>query len=69
MDIFNNNMLNLGYYEVSKRFLAKMFNNLEINISKHSNNVESITAYENGNIVDIPVDILEQVKTDINSSL
>lgn len=69
MDIFNNNMLNLGYYEVSKRFLAKMFNNIEINISRHDNNVESITAYQNGNIVDIPQDILNEVQIDINNSL
>ena len=69
MDIFNNNMINLGYYEISKRFLAKMFGDIEINISKHNNNIESITAYQNGNIVDISQDILSQVQTDINSSL
>lgn len=62
-------MQNIGYLTVSKNFLVKNINGIDINITRKSNMVESITGYKNNNIVDIPTDILEQVKNDITNAL
>lgn len=54
---------------VGKTFLVKNINEFDINITKRDNIVESITGYQNNDIVDIPQEILQQVQNDISSAL
>lgn len=69
VDVFDANMQNLGYNAVSKNFLTKTFDNVEVNITKRDNTVNSITAYQDNDIIEIPSSILTQVEQDIASSL
>ncbi|MFW6015123.1 MAG: hypothetical protein ACOCRK_01645 [bacterium] len=69
LDNFEDKMENLGYKQVSKRFLVKNFNGIEINITRNKNEVQSITAYKKNEVVEIPQNILNQVKNEINSCL
>lgn len=69
VDNFNQNMKELGYQEISKSFLIKKINDIEINITRRNNKIKSITAYKNNEIVDLPQEIFDQVKNDINSCL
>lgn len=54
---------------VGKVFLVKNINGFDINITKRNNTVESITGYQNDDVVDIPQEILQQVQNDISSAL
>lgn len=68
--LFLKNMGEKGYIEMTNRFLIKKFDDIEIDISKTNSNIEYISAYKNSKLLDeIPQDILQQVKEDINSSL
>lgn len=62
-------MKNLGYSSVTKSFLVKNINGIDINITRKPNKVETITGYQNNEVVDIPNEIIEQVKNDIASAL
>lgn len=62
-------MKNLGYNLVGKDFLVKNINEIDINITRKNNMVTTITAYQQNEIIDIPEEIIQQVKSDINSSL
>jgi hypothetical protein len=62
-------MKNLGYNLVAKSFLVKNINGIDINITRRNDQVETITGYQNNEIVSIPNDIINQVQNDIGSSL
>ena len=62
-------MKNLGYNLVGKDFLVKNINEFDINITRKNNIATAITAYQQNGIVDIPEEIIQQIKNDINSSL
>lgn len=62
-------MKNLGYSNMTKSFLVKNINGIDINITRRNNAVESIVGYQKGEIVPIPEDVLAQVKNDIQQSL
>ena len=66
---FNNNMYQKGYSDLTNNFLVKQFNDIEINITKSDNNISAITGYDNEhNVIDIPEDVLQMVRQDINES-
>jgi len=66
---FNDNMLQLGYSKLTNNFLIKNFNNIEIDISKNNNMINSIMGYDNNkNLIQIPNDIINQVQNDITQS-
>jgi hypothetical protein len=69
INVFDAAMKNLGYNSVSKSFLVKKFDDIEINITRRNGQVESITGYKNNEVVKIPTDILNQVQQDIQQSL
>jgi len=62
-------MENLGYTSITKSFLVKNINGIDINITRKPNKVETITGYKNNEVVNIPGEIIEQVKNDIASAL
>jgi hypothetical protein len=62
-------MKNLCYKEVSNSFLVKNIQGIEINITRRNNQVKSITGYKNNEIIEIPKEIIEQIKKDINQAL
>jgi len=62
-------MIDKGYNNISKSFLNKAFGDVDINITIRDSKVETITAYKNNKITDVPIDILKIVKTDIKACL
>lgn len=62
-------MENLGYQLIGKIFLVKHIGNIDINITIRENNIEAITGYKNNNIINIPEQVIEQVKNDIMGAL
>ena len=62
-------MINKGYDNISKSFLNKAFGDIDINITIRDSKVETITAYKNNEITNVPVDILKIVKKDIKICL
>lgn len=62
-------MINLGYSSLSEHFLIKDFGKFEINISFREIEIDSISCYEDNEIVDFPENLLIKVKKDIESSL
>lgn len=62
-------MHKLGYSDFTNDFLIKNFNSININITRNSSEVVAITGYDNNQqITNIPEEILQQVKQDINES-
>lgn len=62
-------MKNLGYNLISKSFLVKNFNGIEINVTQRGKEVESIIGYSNNEVVNIPTAILNEVQGNIKQSL
>lgn len=68
-DTFDQSMENLGYRLIARSFLVKKINEIDINITRRNGIIETITGYQNNSLIDIPDDILSEVKNDINNSL
>ena len=62
-------MENLGYSFVSKSFLVKNVGEYEVNITRRNNMIDSLTGYQDNNIINLPEDIISEVRTDIQNSL
>lgn len=66
IDDFNLKMYELGYSDFTDDFLLKQIDNITINISRNSQEVQAITGYdENNGIITIPEQILETIINDI----
>jgi hypothetical protein len=66
---FNKNINDLGYDDFTSNFVVKQFDNIIINITRNNEEIVAITAYnEDQDIIDIPTQILQQVKQDITNS-
>lgn len=64
---FNNNMYEKGYTDFTQDFLIKKFENVTVNITRNNKEIAALTGYdEDQNMVNIPNDIFELVKQDIN---
>jgi hypothetical protein len=68
-NLFDQNMQKLGYNSMSDSFLVKDFGGIQVNITRRNSMVDSITGYQNNEIVEIPEDVVTKVKNDIQQSL
>jgi hypothetical protein len=69
VNTFDAAMKNLGYAIISKSFLVKTFGDIEVNITRRNNEVDSMVGYKLNTIIKVPSDIIEKVKIEINQCL
>lgn len=76
MDAVISNMINIGYESIGSKVLIKNFSydesiiTINIDLDSINREVESITAYEESEILsEIPEEILSLVKKDLNSAI
>lgn len=69
LDLFIDNMKEIGYNQISKSFLTKVIGDIEINITIRNSNIETIIGYQNNESIEIDNDLLQSVITEIQNSL
>jgi hypothetical protein len=67
--MFDSTMQNLGYTISAKFLYIKYFDSIEIDVTRKDNQIQSIIGYKNSEIINVPNDILNQVKNDINEAV
>lgn len=69
IESFDKNMNELGYENFTNNFLSKNIDDIKINISRNSEEIQAITGYDQDNrMLTIPDDILNNILDDINKS-